>query len=302
LDWIVVSLLSTALFALVTILDKRLVASEFPTASSFNLGFGFLQFYIAAVGFTVVSQTVGFDGGAGIPWSIVSGFLWALGLFTFFHGLRYEDASRATTIQMTAPVYTSAVAVVFLGEILSLSQWLMIILVVAGAALISVKPHAGGLRFASAKALTILFVAAFIISMAFIATDQATDRASAWAVQPWRAISMATTLMVLTLRPGAWADLKTVLARPKPSLMLFATEGVMAPIAALLFIWAVALGPVSLVSTVTSTRPLMVLILTTVLSTKMWNVLGEPLDRQTLGLKITSTLMIVAGVIGLGWS
>jgi len=48
-----------------------------------------------------------------------------------------------------------------------------------------------------------------------------------------------------------------------------------------------------------STRSLFVLAITLGLSTRFWNVLDEPMDRNTVTLKLASTALIVAGVIGL---
>ena len=59
---------------------------------------------------------------------------------------------------------------------------------------------------------------------------------------------------------------------------------------------------VSLVSAVSSSRPLLVLLLSIALSTNAWNVLNESVDRQTLGLKALSTVLIVAGVVTLAVS
>ena len=44
---------------------------------------------------------------------------------------------------------------------------------------------------------------------------------------------------------------------------------------------------------------LMVLAASAALSTPFWNVLGEPLDRRTLGVKLASTVLIVGGVVAL---
>ena len=52
----------------------------------------------------------------------------------------------------------------------------------------------------------------------------------------------------------------------------------------------------SLISAVQGARPLIVLILTTVLSTKALNILDEPLDRRTIGTKLIAILLIVGGI------
>jgi len=70
----------------------------------------------------------------------------------------------------------------------------------------------------------------------------------------------------------------------------------LASIAAFLVVVALDIGPASLVATVSSTRPLLVLILGVSMSTKYFNVLGETVDRDSLLVKFAATMVIVAGV------
>ena len=73
----------------------------------------------------------------------------------------------------------------------------------------------------------------------------------------------------------------------------------LAPAAVFTLLLAFSLGTVSLVSVVSASRPLLVLALSVALSTRWWDVLHEPLDRETVGLKAVSTVMIVGGVVAL---
>ena len=79
------------------------------------------------------------------------------------------------------------------------------------------------------------------------------------------------------------------------SVMMLA-EGLLAPAAVYTLALAFSLGTVSLVSVVGSARPLLVLVISVALSTRAWNVMHEPIDRETLGLKAFSTALIVGGV------
>lgn len=298
MTWVVVALSSTALFALVTVLDKKLVVSYFPNATLFNLTFGLLQFVISAFFFVVLVPAAGLDM-AGVPWAVASGFAWALALLLFFHGLRLEEVSRATPIQMTSPVFASLLAVTFLGESLSWTQWLAVLVVVAGAALVTARPSGRGISIARGRALLILLAAAFVLGCAYVLNKEATNNANVWTVQAVRAAGMGTGMLLMTARPGVIRQLPTVLLNPRAMRLFLITEGLLAPIASLLFVLALSLGPVSLVSATMSSRPLFVFALRVLLSTSFWNVLNEPMDRATLGLKVVSTMLVVVGVLGL---
>ena len=299
MTWVVAVLISTTLFALVTILDKRLIAHLFPSAQSFNVAFGLLQVPIAALLFAVVVPTVGFDGGAGIPWAIASGLLWAGGITLFFHGLRLEEVSRATPIQMTAPIFTALLAVTFLGESLNGLQWAAIGMVVLGGATVTVRPELGWFRIANRRALVILLGASFVMGVAFVVSKEATNQMNVWAIQAFRAAAMGAGVLALQGRRTAFREAREMLSDRRAMGTLVLTEGIIAPIAAFMFVLALSLGPVSLVSAVSSSRPLLVLAASAALSTPYWNVLGEPLDRRTLGVKLASTVLIVGGVVAL---
>ncbi|MHC4996321.1 MAG: EamA family transporter [Planctomycetota bacterium] len=299
MDWLFAALLSTLLFAMVSVADKRLVADLFPNYVSFNITFGLLQFIIAPTYFIAVSLTVGFDGGVGIPWAIAAGLLWAGGLSLFFYGLSIEEVTRAAPMQSITPVFTAILAVSFFGGTVSGFQWAAILVVVAGAVMINLRPENGRFRLARRKAFLVLLASSFVLALAFIASDEATDRMNVWAVQGFRAAAMGIGVLALTWRPRHTESVVRAIRTPRTIGWMVLTEGITAPIAALAFVYALSVGEVSLVTTAIAVRPLAVLTITIALSTRYWNLLNEPLDRQTLGLKIAATVMIVGGVVAL---
>jgi uncharacterized membrane protein len=299
MTWLTAALLSTALFAVVAVFDKRMVADLFPSFATFNVTFGLLQFVIAPVFLVAVTLTVGFDGGSGIPWAIGSGLLWALGLSLFFYGLRTEEVSRAAPTQSLAPVFAAVIAVVFLHEQLSGLQWLAILVVAVGAGMVSLRPENGRIRLAHGRTLAILVVSALFIAIAFAVTKEATDRMNVWAIQGFRAMAMGVGVLVLTWRPSMNGELWQALRSKRAVIAMVVSEGLMAPVAAFCLTLAFSLGTVSVVGAVTASRPLALLVISTALSTRVWNVLNEPLDRQTVGLKAVSTGLIVVGVVAL---
>ena len=82
-------------------------------------------------------------------------------------------------------------------------------------------------------------------------------------------------------------------------LLLLLAEFSLAPLAVMLNVVAINLGPVSLVSTLTATRPLFVFIYGTLLSTSALPLLEEPLERSTLAVKLGAIMMIVGGIAAL---
>ena len=78
--------------------------------------------------------------------------------------------------------------------------------------------------------------------------------------------------------------------------VLVAAEYTLAPLATLITLIAINLGPVSVVSTVMATRPLFVFVYSTLFSLPAIRLLEEPLERNTLAVKLTSLVMIIIGI------
>ena len=299
MTWVTAVLISTTLFAVVTVMDKRLATNLYPSAGAFNVGFGVMQVCICVIYFAAVVPTVGFDGGSGIPWAMASGLLWGLGLFLFFHALRIEEVSRAVPVQQLAPVFAAIVAVLFLGELLTPLQWAAVLVVIAGAVLVSARPEQGLFRIARGRAFFLLLGGSFSLGMAFVASEQATREMNVWGIQAWRSAAMSACIFLLAARPATVHQFAQASRRFHTLFTLVLAEGLLAPLAALTFVIALDLGQVSSVSAVSASRPLITLVLGAALSTRLWNVLNEPLDKETLGLKTVAVVMIVGGVAAL---
>lgn len=299
MSWITAALLSTLFFALISVFDKKLLTDLFRTVPDFFVVFGLMQIVIGTA-FTIVAlATGGIPINPGFWWSIASGLAFAAGLPLFLTALRHEEASRAVPVMALIPVFATMIGVALLGERLTAVQSIAVIVIISGAALLSLRREKGALRIATGRAFLLLVAASAILGAAFVVTKLATETTSIWAIQGISTIVLGIAILTVVLRPAPIAHIPTYLRHPPTVSLMLLTEGLIAPAAILTLIIALEAGPVSLVSVITATRPLLVLLLTIALSTPAWNILREPLDRETIGLKTTSTALIVGGVIAL---
>jgi drug/metabolite transporter (DMT)-like permease len=297
--WLVAVLLSTMFFAWVSVLDKKLVTDLFADVRDFYLVFGLMQLVIGPAFMAVAWATGGFGGLEGITWSIATGVAFVGGLMLFFYGLSLEEVSRATPVQSLAPVFATLIAVTLLGESLTLVQGAAVLVVVTGAVLVSLRREGGVLRLARMPAFGVLLMSAVVLGVAFVVTDQATGVASVWAVQGVSTMVLGVLVLVIVARPERLARVPMMLRDRHVAGVMLLTEGALAPAAVFTLMLAFSLGSVSLVSVVAASRPLLVLVISVALSTQAWDVLHEPLDRETLGLKAFATVLIVGGVVAL---
>ena len=188
--------------------------------------------------------------------------------------------------------------VAFLGETLSVGQWASILAVVAGAFTISMWGARGGFGIRLNRALPILLGASGFTALGMVSGKYALEELPVWLVFSMRNYGMGIVLGALW-RPGAWGQLATALRDWRTFLLLFLAEFALAPLAVWFNVAAISLGPVSMVATITATRPLFVFLYGTLLSTKAFPLLEEPLEARVLAVKLGATAMVVGGIAGL---
>lgn len=295
MDWIFLSLASAAIFAVVSVMDKFILTRHAPSATTFIVLLGLLQLPAAAIMVLVSPPELPASGAWAVAYA--SGLLWGVSLVLMFQVMSRHEVSRVLPVIATSPVYVAIMATVFLGETLTVAHWVAIAVTVAGAFLISTRPVRGAVVIVLGWSLGVLFVASVIVAAAQFLGKVALNELTLTGMFPFRSLGLATACVALSFRSSTVRETRVMFSRFASGGLLVLTEAVVAPFAALVTVWAIMLGPVSLAVTLMSARPLFVFVLSATLSTKLLPLLGEPLDRATLFVKAVSIAMIVAGVI-----
>ena len=287
------ALLSAAIFGLVTVSDKRLISVNMPNLSSF-----YMIIVFSLYGHTVLALSI-----FGIPQQLplghlflagAAGLLWGASLWTMFIGYRFEEASRASAVIHTFPVFVALLAMLFLGEMLSISQWIAILIVVVGAFSISFRRVDGNL-FTLNKAFPILVSASIFTALAHISGKYALARIEVEFVYAVRNFCMATFLAMFC-RPKDTFTAIRALKNPQTLALVVLGEIILAPIGIFLNVAASNLGAISIVSTVTASRPFFVFLYGSFLSISPFRLLDESIEIRTLATKAVSILLIIGGI------
>ena len=298
MDWVLASLTGSILIAGVSVLDKRILMAHVPGVSGFYGLVGVIQIGIAGVVLLAVPWESGASGTA-VAWSIVSGLCWGITLLLMFSALRGLEVSRAVPAYHTFPVFVAIMAVTFLDEHLSVLHWVSILLVVAGAGLVMVGQKQEEGRRNNKVAMTFVFLASAATAVGMVTSKVALEEMNFWNVLALRSIFLGAVLLVPGLMPQGLRQAKVVLADPKAVGLILFAEALIAPVAMYAMLLALSLGSAALVTTLLSTRPVFVLLISASLSTRVWNLMNEPLTRDVLVLKSTSTAMVVGGAAAL---
>ena len=298
MDWILLALLSAALFGLVNALEKRLIDHHLP-----NQGV-----YYALISFSLVIPAVIVVLVTGIPddtptrslvFATLAGFSWGVGLAMVFWGYKMEEASRASAIVHTFPVFVAIGAVFFLDETLIPGQWASIAVIMFGAFLISMRRSAGGGSFRFSKAFPVLIIASLLTASSHLLAKGALEAdLTVWMTYSIRAGAMAVAFAFLA-KPHAFLELLPVLRNWRTVALILAADFILAPLASISITGATSLGAISLVAPLAATRPLFVFLISSLFSTERIKLLNEPLRRDTLALKLVALAFIVGGITAL---
>jgi drug/metabolite transporter (DMT)-like permease len=225
-----------------------------------------------------------------------SGLIRALSIVILLYILKTEEVSIAVPVFHTFPVFVAIMAVPLLGEKLGYLQWLAIAIVVVGSALISAKRGAGGLTGWMGKPFLLLLGASLLTAIANIASKYALGYMSYWNIFWISTFCMAAMYLFISVRPVVIRQLIKMSGR-NLALALIGLNEVLAMMGILLAYRAMEEGPVSLVSTITGSRPVVVFFLVLLVRRFIPQLLiEESVDRGSMMVRLVATLMIAGGI------
>ncbi len=293
MTWIHAALLSAAILAVVNVLDSHLVSKRFPGIRSFMLTVGLIH-----LGYGVVlSRLVPLPAGADtfhVSLGVLSAFLRTGGIIILLDGLRHREVSTVVPIVYTYPMFVAAIAFFMLGEQLVWQQWMAVVIVASGAVLISLNREPSRIQMARPR-FALIFLSSLLFATADVTAKVALTQITFWNLFWIGASVMGGVFLSISLRRSVIRGIVALRERGK-ALGLLALNEVIAPIGIVISYWALQHGPVSLVSTLLSTRPLFVLVFALGLSCCAPGFLFWSGGRRLVTVRIIATVMIVAGV------
>lgn len=293
LSWVAPAIASPFVYALVSVGDKWILSGLKLRITSFYLFVGASQLTISIgiwliLGFSDAS----FDAKAA---AFSGGLLWGLGLLIYFWALRREQMGRVVPVWQASPIFAAILGVAILGETVEWWGWLAVLLVVAGAVLVSADPSQ--LRSGKFSGIFLfVFAAAGLIGVAQVLLKFSAGEMDVWHNMALRGVGLFVGLGLPFIRPSIIRDLLSVLPNRRLGLPLVVTEAVGPFIGNALLLIALANGPVSLVSGLLGTRPIFVLLITLAIARFANRMLSEKFSRADILTKAGASAAVVGGV------
>jgi len=294
MNWINTAILSAAIMGMVNITDSHLLSRRLPSLRALLLPSGAIHLIYGLILLVCFSFPENADTSPAMGIAIASGIMRAAAALIVLNSLKREEVSQVIPVVYSYPIFVALMAVPLLGEVLSHIQWLAIIIVVAGAMLISAKQQASGSIIWNSKLLPLL-AASLLFATADIGAKYALAYISFWNMFCISALCMSVIFLLISLRRHVIKQLFTIKQRNSTIRLLILNE-TLVPTGIILSFWALQRGPVALVATITSSRPMFVLVFALILSQLSPTFLEWHPTRKILILRLIATAMVIGGI------
>ena len=294
-DWISIAVLSTGILGLVNIIDSHLISKRLPSLRAFLLPMALFTLVFGIV-FAYLFPLPEDVGSGTLMIAIASAILRTLSITILLYTLKREEVSRVMPVASTYPIFVAIMAIPLLGETLGYLHWTAIIVVVAGAVMVSVKRRPGGSAGWLGTTFLLLSGSSLLMAVADVASKYTLDYISSWNLYWISVLTVSFTLLLISLRPHVIRELSNI-KRPGSTMALLALNETLAMTAVAMLFWAMERGPVSLVSAVSSSRPIFVVIYVLILSRiRPKFLLEQRAGRGVLLLRLIAALMVAGGI------
>jgi drug/metabolite transporter (DMT)-like permease len=291
-DWLILSVLASILWALGTIIDKYILTKHMQDPISYQL------LYVATELPVLLVLLVFTNVSSALPWvvlGIAAGLSHYLGLFLYFKAMMIEEASRVISLFYIGPIFTLILAAIVLKENLTSSMYIGVILLVLGAVSISYKRVEGKGTVVS-PALGLLLLCSFTLSVYEILTKYVLGSFDLTSFLFWEfAGFIIAAFLTFSHSRIRHSFLTSVKGMSRPVLFWRCVNTYMSLTALILYFAAMSIGLASLVSGATSFEPFFVLVFAILLSYFVPHVLKEDIGRGALAIKALAVTLIVAG-------
>jgi transporter family protein len=297
MSWIAIALFSAAIIAWVNIFDKTVIHRYARSPLTLPLLIGVAQ---TSVGVVVLAMVRVPDGATwmAVGWGLSSGAVFGLSGQLIIRVLFHQEVSRTIPVIQSSAIFVGLIALIFLGESISAVQWVGMIATITGAALLSLQTKGrGGVLFLN-RSFYLLMLGSILYAVANVTSKVALDDLPIPFTHGLRALSLGAVFLAFNLRPAPWSEVRSFFARRSPALLLVGTsELIIVNIGLFTLLWALSLGPVSLVTALWGTRALFVVFYSTAIALIWKGALGEETTVRAIVVKVSSTILIVGGVV-----
>ena len=296
MSWLAIVLVGVALAGLLSVLDKTVIHryARMPYLQPLVIGITMMLIGLPLLAWTGIPSSATSEA---LLSALASGVCYGLGTHILVYTLYKQEVSRVIPVYQTYPIFTALIAFTFLGERLDAFEWIAMLAVVGGAVLLSFRRDESGCGFLLDRAFIVLIIGSVIEGSSFVFGKSAVSDLPVLFTHAVRLIAIGSVLLALNLRRRSLEQVLWFVRTRSPALKYVAlNQLVISNASQFLFLWALSLGPTTLVTALSSLRTFFVVVYAIGLSMVWRGALGEVSTPATVTVKIFSTMLIVSGV------
>ena len=289
--WILFALGAAILWTLVNLADKYIIGHECrdPLIATTTLStIHFTVFSLVAV----FTRTELHTDPLVLFYAFMIGALITITNFLYYRSLSGGDVSKVVPLFSTAPLFALILGAVFLGERFSPHAYVGVTLITIGAVVISMKrlKHHLALEPIAFAALAVALASA-IRSVLF---KSAGVHATTWELLFWIGVfTLVTAIPLILAHHVHLSDFKNTLFRK--GFEHFLITDTLNALGFLSLFVALSLGPITLVTAILHTKPLVVFVLAMAIDVLWPSILREKMTKRLVLQKTIGTILIVIG-------
>lgn len=295
MSWIFYALLTPILFSFTNVTEKYLIEKRIKNPIFLSIIYGLFYFVVAFVLFI-------FHGFIFLPTKetiliISSGIFLDFYLVPYFKALAIEETSRVIPLFQIIPVFALILSFIFLGEVISIKQFVGLCIVLIASFVISAEK----LDFSilkPRKSFWYMMFSSLLYTIAAILFKFTVIHVNFLTTFEYQSIGTGIGgILLLLYKPYKNAFTREVKIIPKHLYLIISGLNLIGIIGELATSYAYFLAPVALVTVVGGTQPLFVLLLTVLLSYFFPSFLKEDIRKETIGFKLITIIAIGVGII-----
>lgn len=227
---------------------------------------------------------------------IINGIIYILALLPYFYALEKDEASIVIPLFQLIPVFGYFLALIFLGEILTLQQISASLLVVLGAIIISIETANLKFKF---QVFGLMILSSFLVALNGLIFKFVAIQQDFWTTSFWEYVGFVLVLIILILFFKSYRNQFFLMFRKNPisTLSLNGLNEIFNIIAKMIINFATLLAPLALVWTVNNLQPLFVLLIGILLTKFFPKFNQEKINKKVLIQKVFAIILMFAGIV-----
>lgn len=294
MDWVILSLLSRALWAADNIVDKLLRGKHLPDSLVLTLIAGISALFLSII--ITIFNGLMWIGVVPVVFITFAGASQIVAIFAFYQAISKEEISRVIPLFQFIPPLVLILSFLFLGEVLTFSNYIAFMLILIGGFLISLQ-KIGGI-FKLREAFWWMMLSSLIYAVQAVILKSLYVNHSFWDLTAYLGFAEFLPILILLLLVANFRDRFTKSLRNlKPAGWLLLILGmIFITTATLSGLRAFVTGPVGLISAFRGFQSVFVLIYAVVLSIWLPKILKEELGKGVLIVKVVAIFLMMIGI------